>query len=105
MVDDGSSRKSLDLRSYAEAVEVQDRAEKGGANEAPHPASTVHSLTEQQHDRETVRRLFETGEYPYRKKMKRPEYEKRKAELQVAAQGPGLGQGNQSEGRPSLRGP
>jgi len=35
------------------------------------------------HDQESIRRLFETGEYPYQTKMKRPVYEKHKAELQV----------------------
>lgn len=50
--------------------------------EAP-PASTVRKLTALQHDRDTVRRLFETGEYPYRKKMGVREYEKQKALLQV----------------------
>lgn len=35
------------------------------------------------HDQETIRRLFETREYPYESKMRRPAYEKHKAELQV----------------------
>ena len=47
--------------------------------EAP-PASTVRKLTALQHDRDTVRRLFETGEYPYRKKMGVREYEKQKVQ-------------------------
>ncbi|MEM8877629.1 MAG: polyphosphate kinase 2 [Pseudomonadota bacterium] len=34
-------------------------------------------------DREAIRKLFETGEYPYKSKMHRRDYEKRKSELQV----------------------
>ncbi len=34
-------------------------------------------------DPDAIRRAFETGEFPYKKKMKRDIYEKRKAELQV----------------------
>ena len=49
----------------------------------PHPASTVRNLTAKNLDRDEVRRLFETGEYPYEKKMKRHVYEQKKAELQV----------------------
>ncbi|CAN0499789.1 unnamed protein product, partial [Laminaria digitata] len=32
---------------------------------------------------EAIRRAFESGSYPYKKKIKRAEYERRKAELQV----------------------
>lgn len=42
-----------------------------------------HELAEMRHDAETIRRLFENGEYPYHSKMKRAVYEKHKAELQV----------------------
>ncbi|WP_281018573.1 MULTISPECIES: polyphosphate kinase 2 [unclassified Minwuia] len=42
-----------------------------------------HRVAEMRHDPATVRRLFETGEYPYRGKVKRPDYERHKAELQV----------------------
>jgi len=34
-------------------------------------------------DQEAIRRLFETGEYPYKRKLRRKEYEQHKAELQV----------------------
>jgi polyphosphate kinase len=65
------------LLSVAEAS----KADPGG--EDPHPASTVRNLTAKNLDRDEVRRLFETGEYPYPKKMKVQAYEKKKAELQV----------------------
>lgn len=34
-------------------------------------------------DRDQIRRVFEQGEYPYKSKIRRPSYEKQKAELQV----------------------
>ena len=54
-------------------------AEKDGDKQA----TRTHELSEMRQDQETIRRLFETGEYPYENKMKRPVYEKHKAELQI----------------------
>jgi polyphosphate kinase 2 (PPK2 family) len=34
-------------------------------------------------ERDQIRRVFERGEYPYKTKIRRPAYEKQKAELQV----------------------
>ena len=34
-------------------------------------------------DREAIRQIFETGEYPYKQKIRRKDYENRKAELQI----------------------
>jgi polyphosphate kinase 2 len=42
-----------------------------------------HELAEMRHDTEAIRHAFESGEYPYRTKMRRDPYEKRKAELQI----------------------
>lgn len=50
---------------------------------ASSPGSVLHALSEMRHDPEAIRRAFETGAYPYKNKMKRPTYEKHKAELQV----------------------
>lgn len=46
-------------------------------------AELRHQIAEMRHDPEAIRRAFETGEYPYKTKMKRAAYEKSKAELQV----------------------
>lgn len=73
---DVANAANVSLPGTDAAGGVQEQAE------AP-PASTVRKLTALQHDRDTVRRLFETGEYPYRKKMGVREYEKQKALLQV----------------------
>jgi polyphosphate kinase len=56
----------------------QARAEKPS-----NPNSVLHALAEMRHDPEAIRHAFETGEYPYKNKMRRPAYEKHKAELQV----------------------
>ncbi len=60
--------------------ETQLDAEKAG-----HEASggAIHQLGAMRRDPDAIRRLFETGEYPYKEKMRRRVYEKRKAELQV----------------------
>ncbi|MCB1549487.1 MAG: polyphosphate kinase 2, partial [Hyphomicrobiaceae bacterium] len=34
-------------------------------------------------DRDEIRRIFETGEYPYQKPIRRAQYEQTKAELQI----------------------
>ena len=41
------------------------------------------TLGERRHDPDALRRAFESADYPYRTKMRRPAYEARKAELQV----------------------
>ncbi len=61
----------------------------GGAtnDDAPTPSeatgAVLHALAEMRHDQAAIRHAFETGEYPYRRKMSRRTYERRKAELQV----------------------
>lgn len=46
--------------------------------------STEHStVSERRHDVEAIRRAFETGEYPYKRKLRRKIYETHKAELQI----------------------
>lgn len=46
-------------------------------------AAALHQLSEMRHSQEEIRRIFETGEYPYRRKMKRAVYERQKADLQA----------------------
>ncbi|MBI1384039.1 MAG: polyphosphate kinase 2 [Rhizobiales bacterium] len=51
---------------------------------APHDASPgAQRIAALRHDAEAIRRIFETGEYPYREPMRRPAYERHKAELQI----------------------
>ncbi len=46
-------------------------------------ADVAQSLAETRNDPEAIRRAFESGSYPYKRKMARKAYEKRKAALQV----------------------
>lgn len=50
---------------------------------AAEAARRAESLAEMRHDPAAIRRMFETGEYPYKTKIGRGAYEKHKAELQV----------------------
>jgi polyphosphate kinase 2 len=43
----------------------------------------LHKLAQMRHDPDAIRHAFETGEYPYKSRIKRADYEKHKAELQV----------------------
>lgn len=47
------------------------------------PEALNAELAALQHDPDKIRRLFENGEYPYKKKINRKPYEKQKAALQV----------------------
>ena len=78
-------------------------AEKGGADAAKAPRapcagaartkskkkgsraedSPQHRLAELRHDPEAIRHAFESGDYPYKNKLRRASYEKSKAALQV----------------------
>ena len=46
-------------------------------------ASAARRLAEIRRDRDSIRRFFETGEYPYKKKIGRKFYERQKKELQI----------------------
>jgi polyphosphate kinase 2 len=45
--------------------------------------SGAHRVAEMRHDAAAIRRIFETGEYPYKSKISRKVYERQKAILQV----------------------
>ena len=72
-----SSKKTADKNTIGEAnaVKAEPRGETTGA--------VLHALAEMRHDQAAIRHAFETGEYPYRRKMSRRTYERHKAELQV----------------------
>jgi polyphosphate kinase 2 len=56
--------------------------EAKGADSSP-PTSGAHRLVEMRHDRATIQRLFETGEYPYTARLRVKAYERQKALLQI----------------------
>ena len=45
--------------------------------------NSAHRISEMRQNKDAIRRLFETGEYPYKKKISRRAYERQKASLQV----------------------
>lgn len=47
------------------------------------PKNAAHEMAVLRHNPDEIRRIFETGEYPYKSKTRRRVYEKHKAELQV----------------------
>ncbi|MEZ5824049.1 MAG: polyphosphate kinase 2 [Geminicoccaceae bacterium] len=53
------------------------------AGDSADPLSHDHALAEMRRDPALIRRMFETGVYPYANKLARKAYEKQKAELQV----------------------
>ncbi|MCP4328468.1 MAG: polyphosphate kinase 2 [Alphaproteobacteria bacterium] len=75
--------------SGATAPEVPDSAAGAGPRDtgareiAEAPPIEAPSPAEPARDPDTIRRMFETGEYPYKQKVSRKDYEKHKAQLQV----------------------
>ncbi len=69
----------------AKAKPLTAKPGNGTAAEVPHHGAgeQLHHLAEMRHDPETIRRVFENGEYPYHTKIKRVVYEAHKAALQV----------------------
>jgi polyphosphate kinase 2 len=68
------------------SLEKPEAAEaKAGAAEAKPQAEVnpLHRIAVMRQDKDAIRRIFETGEYPYKKKMPRSGYERHKAELQI----------------------
>ncbi|PLX38501.1 MAG: polyphosphate kinase 2 [Hyphomicrobiales bacterium] len=58
-------------------------SKKKNGKKAEEPGVATHQLAEMRHDPYEIQRIFETGEYPYKTKMRREPYEKQKAALQV----------------------
>jgi polyphosphate kinase 2 len=59
------------------------KTKKGKNGGAPDTGELRHELARLKRDPSAIRRLFETGEYPYRSHMPTRAYERHKAELQV----------------------
>ena len=70
-----------DLENRAGAPPAVPAGETEGSNS--NPGAHLHELAEMRHDTDAIRHAFETGEYPYKSRMRRPVYEKQKAALQV----------------------
>ncbi len=70
----GQNRVAKIRQPSSPAIEVSPTSRAG---------ETRHRLAEMKHDPDAIQRVFENGEYPYQTKMRRPEYEKHKAQLQA----------------------
>jgi hypothetical protein len=73
-------RKADDVRPSADVAEVPPPQQSADLQAAEVAAAELDSL---RGDPEAIRRAFETGEYPYKQKLQRKDYEKQKAELQL----------------------
>ncbi len=72
-----------DAEGAAAAPAASPPARRPTAVKKQHAAALRHQLAEMKRDPGVVRRLFETGEYPYASRMARRSYEAHKAQLQV----------------------
>lgn len=76
---DGGPRNKLNGQPSPE-FDVADKSDGAVTGQS---ISASHTLAEIRHDPDAIHRLFETGKYPYKKKITERSYEKQKAELQV----------------------
>lgn len=77
MSDDSKADKSPAIDPLI-ADEAHDAPSEDASSE-----DAAHRLTKMRHDQAAIQNIFETGEYPYKKKISRKLYEKHKAELQT----------------------
>ncbi len=52
-------------------------------HKTPAVGAKLHELAAKRHDPEAIRHAFETGEYPYKTKLTRSDYERKKAKIQA----------------------
>lgn len=81
----GGAKKASasDLASGAKCAGPAGRAVPAPVAAASADAPAPQGLAQLRHDRDAVRHFFETGQYPYKSKIRRKDYERHKAELQV----------------------
>ncbi len=75
--------KEADPAPNNSLLPVKDAESSPSPGSVQMPSNPTQKLTDLRHDKDAIRRMFETGEYPYKKKMPRSVYEKHKAELQT----------------------
>ena len=74
-----TSEESLEIETVASVAATTDS--KPGEETIADNVSPLHHLVELRHDPDAIRHLFESGEYPYKRKISRRDYEKHKVEL------------------------
>jgi polyphosphate kinase len=83
---DDQSAGLADANLPGEAAAQAAPEQPGGAEaigEAAARVSAAHMHAEMRHDPDAIRHAFESGEFPYRTRMRRGAYDKKKAALQV----------------------
>jgi len=81
-----SDKKSVTAKNKkkSKAAKAAKAVAKTSANGARRSGGSVmHALAEMRHDADAIRHAFESGDYPYKTKIKRPVYEAHKRELQI----------------------
>ncbi|MBT7950584.1 MAG: polyphosphate kinase 2 [Gammaproteobacteria bacterium] len=75
------SKTNVEVLAGAEnqTIKKNGKSKKSATN----VGAVLHKLAEKRHDPEAIRHAFESGEYPYKSKLRRNTYEKQKAALQV----------------------
>ena len=76
-----TSEESLEIETVASVAATTDS--KPGEETIADNVSPLHHLAELRHDPDAIRHLFESREYPYKRKISRRYYEKHKVELQI----------------------
>ena len=74
-----TSEESLEIETVASVAATTDS--KPGEESMADNVSPLHHLAELRHDPDAIHHLFESGEYPYKRKISRRDYEKHKVEL------------------------
>ena len=78
------SRKPSVVKSLSKGKTKSKKAtRKAAAKKAVQGIGVLGALSKMHHDQDTIREAFESGDYPYKKKIKRAVYETHKRELQV----------------------
>ena len=76
-----TSEESLEIKTVASVAATTNS--KPGEETIADNVSPLHHLAELRHDPDAIRHLFESGEYPCKRKISRRDYEMHKVELQI----------------------
>ena len=79
----GDALQNIDSPQPADSGDGKPEDAVGVDPAAELEASAARRLAEIRRDRDSIRRFFETGEYPYEQKISRKFYERQKRELQI----------------------
>jgi len=78
-----TASKTADAPVPSDAAPAKKPKSTAKGNGKGAPVNARRQIAEMRHDPNEIQRIFETGEYPYKTKLRREPYERHKAELQV----------------------